>query len=69
MLTALGITELNLLTNNPDKAQQLGELGISIARTVSTGVYSTATNLRYLHAKVQHTHHAITLAPVPSLAG
>ncbi|MEY9841756.1 GTP cyclohydrolase II [Streptacidiphilus sp. EB103A] len=69
MLGAIGISELDLLTNNPDKAQQLGDLGISIARTVPTGVHSTATNLRYLHAKVQHTHHTIALAPMPGLVG
>src|ERR671918_1531491 len=30
MLTALGITGLNLLTNNPDKARQLRDLGLSV---------------------------------------
>src|SRR3954449_3251754 len=52
MLTALGITELNLLTNNPDKARQLRDLGIPVTRTVPTGVHTTPSNLRYLHAKV-----------------
>lgn len=69
MLTALGITELNLPTNDPDKARQLDDLGISVARTVPTGVHTTPSDLRYLHAKVQHTHHTVALAPVPSLAG
>jgi GTP cyclohydrolase II len=69
MLTALGLTELNLLTNNPDKPQQLRDLGLSVARTVPTGVHSTPSNLRYLHAKVQHTHHTIALAPMASLVG
>src|SRR6478672_13652273 len=31
MLTALGITELDLLTNNPDKVRQLRERGITVA--------------------------------------
>lgn len=69
MLTALGVTELDLLTNNPDKAQQLDLLGLSVARTVPTGVHTTPSNLRYLHAKVQHTHHTIALAPMASLVG
>ncbi|SEC37038.1 GTP cyclohydrolase II [Streptomyces sp. 3213] len=69
MLTALGITELDLLTNNPDKAGQLRDLGMSVTRTVPTGVHSTPSNLRYLHAKVQHTHHTIALAPMAILAG
>ena len=69
MLAALGITELDLLTNNPDKAQQLRALGVSVPQTVPTGVHATPSNLRYLHAKVQHTHHTIDLAPAPSLVG
>ncbi|WP_181807931.1 GTP cyclohydrolase II [Streptomyces shenzhenensis] len=69
MLNALGIGELNLLTNNPDKAQQLRSLRMSVTRTVPTGVHTTPSNLRYLHAKVQHTHHTIALAPMASLVG
>ena len=69
MLTALSIPELDLLTNNPDKAQQLRTLGLSVTQTVPTGVHTTPSNLRYLHAKVQHTHHTIDLAPAPSLVG
>ncbi|MFF3334901.1 GTP cyclohydrolase II [Streptomyces sp. NPDC002888] len=69
MLTALGITDLNLLTNNPDKAQQLRGLGVSVARTVPTGVHTTPSNLRYLHAKVEHTHHTIALTSMPALVG
>ncbi|KUN74973.1 GTP cyclohydrolase II [Streptomyces griseoruber] len=68
MLTALGITDLDLLTNNPDKARQLRDLGLAVTRTVPTGVHSTPSNLRYLHAKVQHTHHTIALAPMAILA-
>ncbi|MCP2244290.1 GTP cyclohydrolase II [Lentzea aerocolonigenes] len=62
MLAALGITELNLLTNNPDKVRQLRDLGAAVAETVPTGVHATESNLRYLHAKVEHTHHTIALA-------
>ncbi|WP_033328458.1 GTP cyclohydrolase II [Streptomyces yerevanensis] len=72
MLTALGVAEPDLLTNNPDKARQLRDLGISVTRTVPTGVHSTPSNLRYLHAKAQHTHHTIDLsatATAPALAG
>ncbi|MCF4119682.1 GTP cyclohydrolase II [Antribacter sp. KLBMP9083] len=69
MLSALGIAELDLLTNNPDKAQQLRALGLSVSRSVPTGVHTNPSNLRYLHAKVQHTHHTIDLAPVASLVG
>ena len=61
MLNALGITGIDLLTNNPDKARQLRGLGIAISETVPTGVHATSDNLRYLSAKVTHTHHSIAL--------
>lgn len=61
MLTALGITELDLLTNNPDKARQLRDLGIAVRSIRPTGVFATGSNIRYLHAKAQHTHHTIEL--------
>ena len=63
MLNALGIMEIDLLSNNPDKARQLRGLGVQIAETVPTGVHATPNNLRYLSAKVEHTHHTIALAP------
>ena len=62
MLAALGVTELNLLTNNPDKVRQLRELGVTVTEAVPTGVHTTPSNLRYLHAKVEHTHHTMALA-------
>jgi GTP cyclohydrolase II len=69
MLDALGITDLDLLSNNPDKAKQLRELGVRVAESVPTGVHATASNLRYLSAKVQHTHHTITLDSTPFPVG
>jgi GTP cyclohydrolase II len=69
MLAALGVTELDLLTNNPDKARQLRELGVVITETVPTGVHATPDNLRYLHAKAAHTNHTIALPGLAFLAG
>jgi GTP cyclohydrolase II len=66
MLTALGAGEIDLLSNNPDKARQLGERGITVRRTARTGVFATGSNLRYLHAKVSHTGHTIALAGLAS---
>ncbi|GHF96555.1 MULTISPECIES: GTP cyclohydrolase II [Amycolatopsis] len=66
MLAALGIAEVDLLTNNPDKVRQLRERGVTVAGTVPTGVHATPDNLRYLDAKVRHTHHTLAL---PELAG
>ncbi|MDQ1037227.1 GTP cyclohydrolase II [Streptomyces sp. V3I8] len=62
MLTALGIGELDLLSNNPDKAEQLRTLGIDVRRRVPTGVFTTAHNVLYLRAKVLQTQHTLPLA-------
>ncbi len=62
MLRALGITELDLLSNNPDKAEQLRGLGIGVQERVPTGVFTTPHNVRYLRAKVLTTQHTLPLA-------
>ncbi|MFM9447002.1 GTP cyclohydrolase II [Streptomyces acidiscabies] len=63
MLRALGLTRIRLLSNNPDKAEQLTELGIEVVERVPTGVYLTGENGRYLDAKARHTGHTL---PVPN---
>ncbi|MFI5780433.1 GTP cyclohydrolase II [Nocardia sp. NPDC051570] len=61
ILTALGATAVDLLTNNPDKPRQLRAHGIDVRETVPTGVHATPSNLRYLRAKAEHTGHTIRL--------
>ncbi|MER5505206.1 GTP cyclohydrolase II [Streptomyces sp. NPDC002766] len=61
MLRSLGVTELDLLSNNPDKAGQLRDLGITVHDRVPTGVFTTAHNVRYLRAKVLQTQHTLPL--------
>jgi len=39
MLTALGVTRLRLLSNNPDKAAQLERLGVAVTERVPTAVH------------------------------
>ncbi|MFI9778689.1 GTP cyclohydrolase II [Streptomyces sp. NPDC051956] len=56
MLKALGLTRIRLLTNNPDKAAQLRELGILIDEVIPTDVYLTPDNARYLSAKAEGGH-------------
>ncbi|WP_042380294.1 GTP cyclohydrolase II [Streptacidiphilus melanogenes] len=51
MLAALGVDSVDLLSNNPDKAAQLRELGVPVRDRVPTGVHATPHNLRYLRAK------------------
>ena len=62
MLHTLGATSIDLLSNNPDKADQLGALGIEVATQVPTGVHLNDANARYLAAKVSHTAHTLDLA-------
>jgi GTP cyclohydrolase II len=69
MLAALGVDEFDLLSNNPDKARQLRDLGVGVRRATATGVFATDSNLRYLHAKVEHTQHDIDLTSVAGLVG
>ncbi len=61
MLTALGVTAIELLSNNPDKAAQLHDAGITVTAQVPTGVHLSAANAAYLQAKVTHTSHILDL--------
>ncbi|MEC3919490.1 GTP cyclohydrolase II [Nocardia sp. CDC160] len=61
MLSALGVDEIDLLTNNPDKVRQLTDLGVIVRHTLPTGVHANPANLRYLRAKAEHTGHTIRL--------
>ncbi|MES4892952.1 GTP cyclohydrolase II [Streptomyces sp. NPDC096012] len=69
MLAALGIDELDLLSNNPDKAEQLRALGTVVRDRVPTGVFTTAHNVRYLRAKVLQTRHTLPLAELNGVNG
>lgn len=57
MIHALGLSEVKLLTNNPDKADQLRRHGVTIADRVATGVYRSAANSRYLSTKAVRGAH------------
>jgi len=56
MLGALGVSRLALLSNNPDKAEQLARLGVRVAARVSTAVHLSEANADYLATKAQHGH-------------
>jgi len=66
MLHALGQRRVALLTNNPDKAEQLARLGITVTAVLPTGVHLSTANAGYLAAKVRHGGHALD---VPHPAG
>lgn len=61
MLHTLGVDRAALLSNNPDKAEQLGRLGVEVTERIVTGVYLSSANARYLAAKAAHTNHTIEL--------
>lgn len=59
MLKELGITQLKLLTNNPQKVAILQESGIDVAETVKTGVYKKHDNIEYLKTKKDKKSHKL----------
>ncbi|WP_430785850.1 GTP cyclohydrolase II [Actinoplanes sp. G11-F43] len=61
MLLGIGVDRVRLLSNNPDKAGQLAELGIDVTQRIPTGVHLSAANVRYLSVKASHTAHTIDL--------
>jgi GTP cyclohydrolase II len=66
MLHALGLGRVALLSNNPDKAAQLGRLGIAVTTRVSTGVHLSASNRRYLATKARRGAHNLDVPPTES---
>ena len=61
MLLALGAGRIRLLSNNPDKAEQLTAYGVTVTERIPTGVHLSADNVRYLASKATHTAHTIDL--------
>ncbi|HCT81143.1 MAG TPA: GTP cyclohydrolase [Micromonosporaceae bacterium] len=53
MLRALGVDRIALLSNNPDKAEQLCRLGLAVTERVATGVHLSPANAGYLAAKAR----------------
>ena len=63
MLRALGASRVALLSNNPDKAGQLGRLGVTVTEQVPTGVHLSSANARYLATKARRGGHALDVPP------
>jgi GTP cyclohydrolase II len=61
MLRALGVTDIALLSNNPDKALQLRRFGVNVTARLSTGVYLSDANARYLATKAARGAHTLDL--------
>jgi GTP cyclohydrolase II len=61
MLHALEVGRVALLSNNPDKADQLRRRHVEVAEQVPTRVHVTPANHRYLAAKAGHAAHTLDL--------
>lgn len=59
MLRALGVSELALLSNNPDKAAQLERLGVTVVARVPTAMHLSEANAIYLSTKARNGHHGL----------
>src|SRR5215213_9355571 len=58
MLQALGVPAVALLTNNPDKVEQLTGLGVTVVERVPTGLFPAPANAAYLAAKASRAAKA-----------
>ncbi len=61
MLVALGVTRVRLLTNNPDKMDQLARYGIDVASRVSHAVPANGINDAYLETKARRFGHLLEI--------
>ena len=59
MLKALKVTEVRLLTNNPDKVAQLQKNGITVSEIIPTDVHVNVHNRLYLETKAQRKSHTL----------
>jgi 3,4-dihydroxy 2-butanone 4-phosphate synthase/GTP cyclohydrolase II len=64
LLADLGVRSVRLLTNNPDKVQDLASHGFGVTR-VPLPPAATAHNLRYLTAKRDRLGHTIDIPGAP----
>ncbi|WP_053080589.1 GTP cyclohydrolase II RibA [Methylobacterium variabile] len=61
MLTALGVSRVRLLSNNPEKAASLEAAGLTVVETQRALGRVTPENIRYLTAKRDRAGHALDL--------
>jgi len=62
ILSDLGVREVRLLTNNPDKVRQLEECGLAVVERVPLEVEPRSANRDYLRTKRAKFGHLLTLA-------
>lgn len=67
MLKALGFSEIRLVTNNPDKVQQIQDAGLAVRETVLHRAPLCRHNSRYLLAKRDKGHRLVFTDCEPQL--
>lgn len=60
ILQDLGVKELRLLTNNPDKVYSLQEFGMKIKKRVPIEIHSTKDDEFYLRTKAEKMNHILS---------
>ncbi|WP_248764186.1 GTP cyclohydrolase II [Pseudarthrobacter sp. SSS035] len=61
ILAEMGLHEIRLLSNNPDKKNRLAKAGVKVVEMVPTEVPSRDQNIRYLQTKKDRMEHRLTL--------
>ena len=75
VLAEMGLHEVRLLSNNPDKQNRLAKAGVKVVEMVPTEVPSREQNIRYLRTKKDRMEHRLLLdtgadpVPVPGPDG
>ena len=62
----MGLNEVRLLSNNPDKQDRLAQAGVHVVEMVPTEVPSREQNLRYLQTKKDRMDHRLVLDMQPA---
>jgi len=57
ILAALGVSQVRLITNNPDKMTQLEQCGVTVKARVPLALASNPHNAAYLATKKARTGH------------
>ena len=61
ILAEMGLHEVRLLSNNPDKQNRLAKAGVNVVEMVPTEVPSREQNIRYLRTKKDRMEHRLLL--------
>jgi GTP cyclohydrolase II len=60
ILKQLGLTQVRLMTNNPEKVEALQLAGVEVVERISAEVPSEPTNERYLQTKREKMGHLVS---------